>query len=103
MDLAQIEAEAAPKLKLITVGVVRRRKYTPEEQKARPIIVMLGRQQAGLMSYDEIGAKIGVTHEGARQICERAIAKLRTKHPEVCRQLLALSNERHKCLYTIRG
>lgn len=31
----------------------------------------------GLMTYDEIGARLGVSRQRAQQICERALEKLR--------------------------
>ena len=44
---------------------------------------------AGLISFVEIGARLGMSHECARQICARALSKLKAQ-PEVI-SLLAIA------------
>ena len=52
----------------------------------------------GVMSFDEIGQKLGITTQGAEQLYKNAIRKLRDLHPLACVKLLELSNLRQSCV-----
>lgn len=104
--LKDIEAEVygkpqGPTLKQIVRGAVWKRQWTVAELKRKPISAktpLMNPETDGVMSFDEIGHKLGVTHARAQQLCESGLKKLREIHPQACRQLLDLAIERRKCL-----
>lgn len=51
-----------------------------------------------LMSFEAIGKELGITAQGAQQLCENGLKKLRELHPLACLKLQQLSTLRHECL-----
>lgn len=98
--LAEIELEVfGPKPEPEVVAVIEKivpKKHFPEHEGI--IAIGCGCEADGLMPFSEIGKRLGITLQGAQNLCRNGLNKLRLMHPQACRRLMAIAEMRQKCL-----